>query len=271
MKLSVKELSFSYPTDMSGRVRKKFSLEGIGFDLSAGETLGILGPNGGGKSTLLRLLCGQLRPRGGEILLDGQSIGTFSAKALARQVALVPQEMSTIFAVNVREMVSLGLFPWTGFLGWGGADRRDLVDDVLRQTDLWELQDRLTSEISGGERRRVLLARALVQQPKLLLLDEPTTHLDPRHQVEFVQLLDRLRREKGMGVIAVLHDVNLALAWCSSLVLIKEGRMLAAGETGRIMTDNLLEKVYGLPADAWDISGSGHRYIGFFKALKNKG
>lgn len=271
MNLRVKDLSFSYPPAGRGGARGDFSLSGIGFELAAGETLGVLGPNGGGKSTLLRLLCGRLRPREGEIFLDNQPLRAISAKALARRVALVPQEMSTIFSVTVRDMVSLGLFPWTGFLGWGVPERRDLVDDALRQTDLWGLRDRLTSEISGGERRRVLLARALVQRPKLLLLDEPTTHLDPRHQLDFIRLLDRLRTENGLGVIAVLHDVNLALAWCSALLLIKDGRTLAAGAPDRVMTDDLLEKAYGISPDSWDVARSGQRYIGLFNRLKNKG
>jgi iron complex transport system ATP-binding protein len=117
----------------------------------------------------------------------------------------------------------------------------------------------------------VLLARALVQRPKLLLLDEPTTHLDPRHQVEFIRLLERLRLEKGLGVIAVLHDVNLALGWCSNLLLIKEGRVQGAGATKDIITDDALEKVYGLSGNSWDVSVSGQRYIDFFKLVKNKG
>jgi ABC-type cobalamin/Fe3+-siderophores transport system ATPase subunit len=267
--LHAEGISFSYPTDE--REEKPFDLQSVDLSLKAGEVLGILGPNGSGKSTLLRLLGGRLSCRQGKIRIREKSIADFSSRALAREIALVPQEMSTTFVLTVRQMVSLGLFPWNPWFGWKTLNESSRVDEALRQTDLWELRERLTSELSGGERRRVLLARALVQKPSVLLLDEPTAHLDPRHQADFIRLVDKLRSTRRAGVIVVLHDVNLAMAWCSSVLVLKDGKVRAYGEPSRVIRRDLIENVYEMPAEFKEVPGSGRPYIDFFHLFANKG
>jgi len=274
--LSVRGLRFAYPADgashecRAGAAEglRPFSLEGIDLEMREGEMLGVLGPNGSGKSTLLKLLSRALTPAGGEIFLQGAPLGGLTSRAVARSIAVVPQEMSTVFSLSVRQMVSLGLYPRADWFGWAPGPDRGFVDEVLKRTDLWELRDRLTTRLSGGERRRVLLARALVQRPRLLLLDEPTTHLDPRHQVEFVNLLERLRRDEKVAVIAVLHDLSLAAAWCPRLLILSDGRAAAQGPTDEVLSPERLAAVYGVPA-AVSVAG-GRRQVDFFQHVKGE-
>ncbi|HND64442.1 MAG TPA: ABC transporter ATP-binding protein [Elusimicrobiota bacterium] len=243
--LSVKNLSFAYPRWEDDR---PFALKGISFDMEAGDLLAVLGPNGAGKSTLLRLLGGTLGPGSGEIRLGNDSLESLSAREVARRVAWVPQDLSTLFSMSVEDVVSLGRF-CHGPL-WGRrsiADRRE-IHRALEETDLTGLRHRPVDRLSGGERRRVLLARALAQEPHLLLLDEPTAHLDPRHQAELVAVIERLRRERRLAVIAILHDVNLAYGWCPRALLMDKGECRALGPTARVLSSEQLSATYGLEA-----------------------
>lgn len=265
--LSVEGLGFRYPggTDSPG-----FALEDVSFDLPPGGLLGILGPNGSGKSTLLRLLARVLRPASGRILWEDRPLEAFSQREAARRIATVPQEMSTLFPVTVEQMAALGRYPHAG--GWteGPADRR-AVEEALRETDLLPLRHRLITRLSGGERRRVLLARALAQEPRLLLLDEPTAHLDPGHQLEFLRLMERLRRDRGLAVAAVLHDVNLAAAWCPRLLVLRRGRVLGLGPAREILDGGCLEEAYGLrPVMLTGPEGRG-RYADFYHSIQPGG
>jgi iron complex transport system ATP-binding protein len=265
--LDVEGLSYGYPEERDGG--PGFTLEGVSFSVREGEAVGVLGPNGSGKSTLLRLIGRAIRPRGGRILLAGRPMEALSGFEVARELALVPQEMSTVFAVTVRQMVALGLFPRSSWFGWRSPAAEGDVDRALRQTDLWDMRERFTTQLSGGERRRVLLARALAQRPRLLLLDEPTAHLDPRHQMDFVSLVEKLRKEEGLGVVTVLHDLNLALAWCSRLIFLKDGRVKAQGDPLRAADRALLQEVYGLPLDVK--RGEGAAYVDFFHSMRSQG
>lgn len=260
--LSVKNIHFSYGS-ANGNGHKKFSLQNISFDIPSGGLLGICGPNGSGKSTLLRLLCGALSPRAGEILLNGKPLNQITHKQIACDIALVPQEISSVFSLTVEQMVCLGFYPRTSWFGWRTAVYNDTLKNILILTDLWDMRHRLTSHLSGGERRRVLLARALAQDPKLLLLDEPTAHLDPRHQMEIVQLIEKLRKQKNLSVITVLHDLNLALDWCPEIMFMKEGRVLAKGKTKEFLTSELLERTYDIPGDMMTDSRTNQRFIHF--------
>jgi iron complex transport system ATP-binding protein len=243
--LRAEDVGFSYG---NGR-GTGFALRNLSLEVNRGELIGVLGPNGSGKSTLLRLLCRALPCHAGEIFLEGKPLKSLSQAAIAQTVALVPQEVSSVFAMTVEQMVSLGLYCRSSWFGWGVSLKSGAVEDALRQTDLWALRHRLTTQLSGGEKRRLLLARALAQKPKLLLLDEPTAHLDPRHQWEFIELLDVLRKETGLSILAVLHDVALALSWCPRLMVLKGGRVAAQDEARRIRL-TLLEEVYEVPAHA---------------------
>jgi iron complex transport system ATP-binding protein len=243
--VSVDRVGFSYPKSNGDR---PFVLEDVSFELREGELLGILGPNGAGKSTLLRLLIKAIAPREGHILLGGTPLHDLDQMEVARRAAWVPQEMDSLFVLTVEEMVRLGRFCRTGAWGRLGREDRWQVERALEETDLLPLRHRPINHLSGGERRRVLLARALAQEPTVLLLDEPTTHLDPGHQAGLVTVVDRLRRERGVAVIAILHDVSLALSWCPSILLLKGGRVQAQGPSDHVITPEILRSVYGLDA-----------------------
>ena len=258
--LRVEGLSYTYPPDEGGA---RFALKDVSLSLERGELLGVLGPNGGGKSTLLRLLSRALRAESGGVLLDGRSLEEYPQKHLARRVAMVPQEISTVFALTVEQMIALGRFPHSRWLGGPSERDRAVVDEALARTDLLHLRDRLTPSLSGGERRRVLLARALAQEADVLLLDEPTAHLDPKHQADFVQLVEKLRRERDLAVIAVLHDVSLAAAWCPRLLLLKAGAPVAQGSTAEVLTDKNFEAAYGIPAHVRFMSKEGGASMNF--------
>lgn len=262
--LSVHDLSFAYPRWENDR---PFALKGISFDVAAGDLLAVLGPNGAGKSTLLRLLGGTQGPWSGEIRLGSDPLESLSARDIARRVAWVPQDLSTIFSMSVEDMVSLGRF-CHGPL-WGRrsvVDRRE-VHRALEETDLTGLRHRPVDRLSGGERRRVLLARALAQEPDLLLLDEPTAHLDPRHQAELVAVIERLRRERRLAVIAILHDVNLAYGWCPRALLMENGVCRALGPTAEVLSPERLSAAYGLDAT---VRPGGSGAAGFIQFLYSK-
>ncbi|MBL0059225.1 MAG: ABC transporter ATP-binding protein [Elusimicrobia bacterium] len=243
--VSVDRVGFAYPKSNGDR---PFVLEDVSFELKEGELLGVLGPNGAGKSTLLRLLIKALVPREGRIVVGGSPLADLDQMDVARRAAWVPQELDSLFVLTVEEMVRLGRFCRTGAWGRLGHEDRRQVERALAETDLLPLRHRPVSRLSGGERRRVLLARALAQEPAVLLLDEPTAHLDPGHQADLVAVVDRLRRERGLAVIAILHDVSLAMAWCPTVLLLKDGRTFAQGPAAQVITPNTLRSVYGLGA-----------------------
>lgn len=224
-------------------------LRGVSFTLERGSFTGVLGPNGSGKTTLLRVLCRVLVPRRGHVLLDGHDLSRFPRRELARRVAMVGPDWRPQFEFTVAEVVALGRIPHLG--PWSGespADRR-AVERALELTGTGPLAGRLLGSLSEGERQRVMIARALAQEPSLLLLDEPTSHLDISHQVQVLSLLHGLTRGGvgggGLTVLAVMHDLNLAAAWCDRLLLLHEGRVFAAGSPEEVLTPEVIRRVYG--------------------------
>lgn len=221
-------VSFAYP----GRP----VLGEVTLDVAPGERLGLLGPNGSGKSTLIRLLSRVLRPQRGRILLDGRDLATFGARELARRMAVVPQETALDFPFSVMEVVLMGRSPHLAAIGFESARDVGIAEQALAQAGVADLAGRRFHELSGGEKQRVVIARALAQEPEVLLLDEPATFLDLRHVVEIFDLLADLGDERRMTVIVVLHDLNLAALYCRRLAFLKGGRLLAAGPTGDVLT-----------------------------------
>ena len=218
-------------------------LDDVSFPVAAGRLLGLLGPNGSGKSTALRLAAGLLTPAAGQVLLDGKPLQTFSRGEIARRVAVVPQGAHLPDDFTGWDIVLAGRTPHLGrFAGPGPADR-EAARWALAQIDGLGLAERRAGELSGGERQRLLLARALAQEPEVLLLDEPTAHLDLYHQ--FV-LLDRVRAltARGIAVLAVFHDLNLAAEYCDEIVLLRDGRVRARGTPEAVLTAPLIEAVY---------------------------
>jgi len=247
--IEVEELSFSYHT-MKGQGRK-WTLDHVSFHVGAGEILGIVGPNGSGKSSLLKILSGLLPAGKGDVRLGGLSLKKRSQADVARIVAVVPQEYVQVFPFTVAETVLMGRFPhrtarwWS--LGIGDETANDLTcaHQAMVDTDVFSLADRLVSDLSGGERQRVMIARALAQEPKILLLDEPTAFLDINHQIEICSLIARLRAERRLTVVLVSHDLNVASQYCDRVLMLKDGELCRIGSPEETIRPEVLRTVYG--------------------------
>ncbi len=243
----LQQVGFSYAASSRGPAAEPVFNDFTG-SIEAGKILGILGPNGSGKSTLLKLLARILRPQCGTIELFGENLARLSQADVARRVALVPQETSQIFPFTIADMVLMGRFPhhqsWGGWY-WEDADDRQLAHWAMEELDVAHLGTRLITDVSGGERQRSVIARALAQEPQVLLLDEPTAFLDLHHQLDIARILRRLNRERGLTVILVSHDVNLASQYCDRLMLVHHGRIMESGTPEEVLHPDLLELVYG--------------------------
>ncbi|BDG59106.1 heme ABC transporter ATP-binding protein [Caldinitratiruptor microaerophilus] len=220
-------------------------LAGVTLQVRRGEFAGIVGPNGSGKTTLLRAIARVLAPTAGSVLVDGRDVARLGARALAREIGAVAQDTAVPFDFTVEEIVQMGRLPHLGPLQAEGPRDRQAVERALALTRTDALRDRPVTGLSGGERQRVLLARALAQEPRILLLDEPTAHLDVGHQVEVMDLIWRLNRTAGVTVLAVLHDLNLAAQYCDRLFLLSGGRLLAAGTPAEVLTETWIRTAYG--------------------------
>lgn len=234
--LQVQQVSFSY---LDGLV-----LHNINLSIKAGEMVGLLGPNGSGKTTLIKLASGVLKPGQGEIKLDGSKLSQLSRKSIARSIAVVPQQFNIPFAFTATEVVMLGRTPFFRAFAEEGEVDKQFVSNALALVSISDLKERRFDELSGGERQKVILAMALAQQPKLLLLDEPTVHLDITHQVEILELVRRLNVERGLTVIAAMHDLNLASLYFDRLILLKEGRVSADGTPAQVLTEDGIREVF---------------------------
>jgi len=249
--LEVHELTIRYADRVAVR-EASLSLQG-------GKVTALIGPNGAGKSTLLRALNGQLKPAGGSILLNKESLERFSRRAIARQITVVAQESELRFPVTVIEFVLGGRFVWANNSGWGWESEHDLevAESVLAETELRELSGRLMSELSGGERQRAVLARALATEAPILLLDEPTANLDLSHQATLLASVRKRCDSKNAAALVVTHDINLASEFADVVVLMKAGELVQTGTTREVLTPELLEKVFDVSVlvDAHPISG----------------
>jgi len=222
-------------------------LNAVHMDVREGEMLGILGPNGSGKSTLLNLMDGVLAPRSGEVLLDGIPLRSLGRDQVARSIAMVSQEHHFRFPFSVLQVVLMGRFPHLRGLQFEGEKDMEVARSALRATHCLELADRSIHELSGGERQRVLLARALAQEPRLIVLDEPTSFLDLKYKREIFRLIDRLRAENGLSIVVVSHDIDLVSQFCSRVVMLKAGTIHSLGEPGRVITSRSIESVFECP------------------------
>ena len=224
-------------------------LHDLSIELHQGEILGVLGPNGSGKSTLIRTLTGALPLSSGEIYLGERKVSELSRVEQAQQVAVVPQASPVLFSFSVRETVEMGRYPHSGSLSAMRAKDNAAVSAAMQEADIYHLQDRAIDQLSGGEWQRVMLARALAQRSKVLLLDEPTAHLDLSHQLQVFKIVERLCRDEGMGVLCVLQDLNLAAEFCGRLILMTEGRILFEGKPQEVITIENLREVYGVKVE----------------------
>lgn len=230
----------------------------ISLSIESGEMLGLLGPNGSGKTTLLRLLSGVLRPQQGQVLLEGRNIRHWARSVVARHIAVVPQELHVPYAFTVEHMVGLGRAPFVrAFFGTRGQNDDLIIHDAMEAAGVASLAERVFNELSGGERQRVMIAMALAQQPQLLLLDEPTSHLDIKYQIETLELVQRLNRERYMTIVAAMHDLNLAARYFPRLVLFQRGIVADAGPT-EVLEPGLLSRVYGIDVQVGILRGAEH-------------
>ncbi|MDE2180009.1 MAG: ABC transporter ATP-binding protein [candidate division NC10 bacterium] len=229
---------FTYPSG--------FGLERIDLFIERGERVAILGPNGSGKTTLLKLMLGLLHPKEGAVSFEGEDLGRMSRAELARAIAMVPQELLLPYALTVREVVLLGRTPYLHrYRGPTGEDM-EAVQAAMAATGLVSSVDRPYNELSGGERQRVILAMALAQQPRLLLLDEPTRSLDLNHQLRILSLIRSLSVQHGLTVISSVHDLNLASLYFDRLVLLSSGRIVADGPPDQVIRPDMIREVFGV-------------------------
>ncbi len=235
--ISIRELVFGY--------RQRVFFEKIDLEVESGEFLGIIGPNGSGKSTLLRLVGGILRVWKGEVRLLMRPIHQLTRREVARIVAFVPQESSFAFEWKVSDVVLMGRNPFLKVWEQPSVNDWRIVEAAMIQTGVYELRDESINEVSAGERQRVILARALVQQPEILLLDEATSHLDMFHRVEILQILSCLRAQ-GKTILFVSHDLNEAAVSCSRILLLSQGRIVACDTPAKVITAELIERCYGI-------------------------
>ena len=230
-------------------------------ELRRGEVLGILGPNGSGKTTLLRLLSGTRRPTSGTVLLDDRPLQQFSRRALAQRVAVVPQETQLAYDYTCLEMVLMGRHPHLGMFQLEGPGDIEVAQRALAATGTAHLEARQFNSLSGGEKQRVVVAAALAQASDILLLDEPTASLDLAYQLEIAALIRSLNQHQRATMAISTHDLNLAAAVCQQLVLLRSGRIIAAGPTSEVLTPAHVRDLYGVTADVHFHPDSGHLIV----------
>jgi len=259
MKLKVKEMEFSYASTPV--------LENVCMELAPSEILGIVGPNGAGKSTLLRCIDRILKPQRGSILLDGQEIKEMSRMEIARRMGYVPQTSTRVFPATVFDTVLMGRRP---HLGWRSNEQDvEKVLEVLKLLDIVEFALRDFNEISGGQQQKVLIARALAQEADVLLLDEPTSNLDIRHQLEAMDIIKKLVKEKGISAIMAIHDLNLGSRYSDRIIMLNGGTIIDAGNPASVLTPENIKQVYGVEAVVRN--ESGRPYIVPISPIKSNG
>jgi iron complex transport system ATP-binding protein len=252
--LQADNVSFGY----GRRGEPAFELRDITLTIPKRSLTALLGPNGGGKTTLVSLLAGVLKPQRGCVLLDGTDLGRLSRRNVARRIAVVPQETHPAFDYTVMEMVLMGRHPHLGPLAVEGPEDVNIARQALEATGTAALAWRSYMTLSGGEKQRVIIASALAQSADLLLLDEPTASLDLAYQLEITSLLARLNRERGVTMVLATHDLNLAAALCTHVVMIRAGSVLAEGPTADVLTAAAIRELYGVDADVRFHPDAGH-------------
>jgi iron complex transport system ATP-binding protein len=227
------------------RYIEEWVLRDISFSINKGEVLGVIGPNGSGKTTLLKSLNRTITPEQGDVFIDGTNVKEIKRRELARIVGTVPQEASMIFPITVLEMVLMGRAPYLGRLNFEGEKDYAKAIMAMEMTDTLPFSSRNIDALSGGEKQRVLIARAIAQEPVIMLLDEPTSFLDIKHQIEIYDLIKGLNSRNDLTVVIVSHDINLAAQYCNRLLLLNNGRVSKIGSPEDVVTKENIEEVYG--------------------------
>ena len=251
-------------------------LHGVSVDVSRGGFVGILGPNGSGKTTLLRVLAGVIRPARGRVRIDGRELATLSRSQLARRMAVVPQETHLAFDYTALEVVMMGRYPHLTMFEIEGPRDFSIAQEAMAATGTSVLQDRHFDTLSGGEKQRVIVAAALAQiwsaeGDGILLLDEPTVALDLAYQLELAELLRQRQRRVPLTIAVSTHDLNFAASLCGTLVLLKDGRVLAAGATDDVLTSEHIRQLYDVDADVAPHAASGHLVVVAIRRTRSEG
>jgi len=225
---------------------KRTVVSGIDIKALKGQVICLLGTNGAGKSTVLRTLSGLLAPVSGAVYVGGENVREINGKVLARRLSLVLTEQPAPSLTTVYELTAMGRTPYTDFLGRLSDDDRRIIEEALAQTGSLPLKERFFGELSDGEKQKVMISRALAQQPELIILDEPTSHLDIKHKIEIMRILQRLANEKGITCVLSLHDIDIALKCCSAVMLVKDGKIAACGAPEDISKNGMIDELYGI-------------------------
>ena len=235
--IEVKSIFFRYHED--------WVLQDVSFRVEKGEFIGLIGPNGSGKTTLLKILYRLLSPQNGEVLFELLPLKRMDRKDIAKRIGVVAQETHLLFPFSVMEIVLMGRSPYLGHLMFESEKDLEIARKAMEWTETLPFSERPIDELSGGERKRVFIARALAQEPEVILLDEPTANLDIHHQVDFLDLILTLNRERGLTIIMASHDMNIASEFCDRLILLQEGRVYKIGTPNEVITKENIEQVYG--------------------------
>lgn len=222
-------------------------IQDVSFMVRPGEILGIIGPNGSGKTTLLNIICGVLKPNSGDIFIQDKNVKEIPRKELYQILAIVPQDSITSFNYTVLDIVLMGRTPYLKGSFWEREIDYEVAINSIKDIGIYNLKDKYVSQLSGGERQKVTIAQALSQQPKILLLDEPTTHLDINSKLEIMNLITRLNKEQKITVITIFHDINLAASFCPRILILSKGRISAMGNAEDVLTSQNLESAYDIP------------------------
>ncbi|MCL2295742.1 MAG: ABC transporter ATP-binding protein [Methanomassiliicoccaceae archaeon] len=258
--LDVDSLSYKY--------ENKVVLDQVSLGIRKGEILGILGPNGCGKTTLLKNLNRNLKPHGGCVLIDGTDIEEVSKKEIAQNIASVPQSNEIRFAFTVREIVTMGRMPFQESLRGESSADIEIIDKAMEQTGLTEFAERYINTLSGGERQRAIIARAITQTPKIILMDEPTLHLDINMQFEALDLIQRLSKENDLAVVIVSHDLPMVTRYCDRIILIHGHRIFAMGTAEEILTKENMKMVFNVDAELERDPRTGKNTVRLFGSCK---
>lgn len=259
--LDVDSLSYKYD--------EKTVLDLISLSLNPGEILGILGPNGCGKTTLLKNLNKNLSPHGGCVLIDGTDMDSISKREIAKNIATVPQSNEIRFAFTVKEIVTMGRMPFQE--SFRGETREDLeiIDNAMKQTSLTEFADRYINTLSGGERQRAIIARAITQTPRIILMDEPTLHLDINMQFEVLDLIHKLSKENNLAVVIVSHDLPMVTRYCDRIILIHDHRVFAMGAADEVLTRENMRTVFNVDAELEKDPRTGKNTVRLFGSCRS--
>lgn len=220
------------------------AVDNVNFSIGLGEFAGIIGPNGSGKSTLLKTVSGFIRPFKGNVLLYDKNVFLIKSKELAKHISFVPEETVTTFSFTVKEIILMGRYPYTGKFSGETSENIEIAKNSMRLLQVEELSERDINELSTGEKQRVIIARALCQQSEIVLMDEPTAHLDISHQIEILDIIKKLNIEKKLTVIMVMHDLNLASEYCDRILLLNKGIVCADGSPEDVITYQNVENIY---------------------------